>query len=251
MNAAPAPSRRRPLALRPPALRIALAVIAGALLYGGFLWWAAHWHPAPNRWPIQGVAIGSANRPVSWPSLATKGASFAYIDAVTSGTHADANFTAEREAARAAGLRVGAIHHFALCTLASDQAGAFVRLVPREADALPPAVMLDVDAHCPHPPTRALLLSELTTFVNQLETHMGKAVIIAPSADFEARYQVADAINRTLWLRRNWRAPPEDGPPWVIWQANDALRVTGSTGSTRWLVLHNTGTDRQPEGAAG
>lgn len=230
-------------------LRAALAVVLVAVLASGFHWWSTHWRPARSDWPVQGAAVGPANLPVSWPGLQTQGVSFAYIDAVVAGIRSQPSYTSESAAARAAGLRVGAIHHFSVCRLASDQAAAFVRLVPRDDAALPTAITLDTDDSCPHPPTRALMLSELTTFINQIETHMGKAVIIAPSPEFEARYAVDTAINRALWVRRNWRAPAADSPAWVIWQANDALRVTGSVGPTRWLVLHDGGPDGiSPEG---
>ncbi|MFM6854724.1 MAG: GH25 family lysozyme [Sphingopyxis sp.] len=235
------PMRARLVPGRTALRRAALAVGIALVLALALRWWVTHWRPSPADWPMQGVAVGAANAPVRWAGLASQGANFAYIDATTGANGTNAGFTAEQGAARAAGLRVGAIHHFALCALASEQAASFVRLVPRDADALPPAVMLDVDPHCARHPTRALLLSELSTFLNQVETHMGKAAIIAPSADFEQEYSISSAINRAMWLRRTIREPDVDGPPWVMWQANDALRIDGSTGPTRWLVLHDGG----------
>ena len=182
--------------------------------------------------------MGGATRPGSWPSLASQGASFPYIDATDGRGRANPGFTREHDAALASGFRVGAIHHYGLCTMASEQADGFVRLVPRDRDALPTAIILDMDENCPRKPTRALLLTELSTFLNQVETHMGKAAVIAPDAAFEAEYRLSEAINRPLWLRSNRSEPEAEGPAWVIWQANDALTVAGSTGPTRWLVLN-------------
>lgn len=215
-----------------------LALVIGVSVLG---WraWAAHWRPDPAEWPMQGVAIGADNLPVSWPSLASQGAAFAYVDATTGRSVANRGFTREHDAALAAGLRVGAIHHYALCSMANEQAGAFVQLVPREADALPPAIILDLDEACTSTPSRALLLTELSTFLNQVETHMGKAAVIAPSDAFEAEYRVTEAINRPLWLRVNRGEPDAEAGAWIIWQANDQLAITGSTGRTRWLVLND------------
>jgi lysozyme len=227
---------------RPVVIRIMLAVLTIGALLAAYGWWSAHWRPDRAEWPMQGVAIGAANAPVSWPAMAQQGASFAYIDATIGSRWAGPDVLAAVEAARAAGLRVGAVHHFALCSNASEQAAAFVRLIARDADALPPAVMLDIDPACARVPTRALLLSELSTFLNQVETHMGKSAVIAPSSDFEQRYDVRAAINRPLWIRRARSAPAEDSGPWVIWQANDDLRITGATGKVRWLVLNGNGT---------
>lgn len=227
-----------PFPVRRWLIRLAiLLVLAGATATGWKLW-TNGWRPEKSEWPMQGVAIGPDNAPVSWPSLASQGANFAYIDATDGQGRPNHRFTREHAAALATGFRVGAIHHFGLCSLASQQADGFVRLVPRDRDALPPAVILDMDEDCPRKPTRALLLTELSTFLNQVETHMGKAALIAPDEAFEAEYQVSAAINRPLWLRSNRSEPPADGPHWIIWQANDALNVAGSTGPTRWLVLN-------------
>lgn len=219
-------------------LRLVLVAVLVAAAVLGWRAWSTHWRPAKTDWPMQGVAVGADNAPISWPSLASQGASFAYIDATSGRRGVNPGFTREHDAALTTGLRVGAIHHYALCQMANEQAAAFVTLVPREADALPPAIILDMDEGCAHKPTRALLLSELTTFLTQVETHMGKAAVIAPDAAIEAQYQLTGAINRPLWLRSNRGEPDADGPGWIIWQANDALRVTGSTGLTRWLVLN-------------
>ncbi|QJQ33240.1 glycoside hydrolase [Sphingomonas lacunae] len=231
MSAAISPVRRWMIRL------VLLMLLAGAVVIGWKVW-ANGWRPDRSEWPMQGVAIGPENAPVSWPSLASQGANFAYIDATDGTGRANSAFTREQAAARASGFRVGAIHHFGLCTLASQQADGFVRLVPRDRDALPTAIILDLDEACPRKPTRALLLTELSTFLNQLETHMGKAAIIAPDRAFESEYSVSEAINRPLWLRSNRAEPATEGPDWIIWQANDTLKVAGSTGPTRWLVLN-------------
>ena len=219
-----------------------LAIVAVAVF--GYRWWSTHWRPDIALWPTQGVAIGADNAPVSWPSLASQGIGFAYIDA-TSGNHqSNPNFTSALDGARGQGLRVGAIHYYKLCVTAMEQAESFVRLVPRDDAALPPLVMLDVDTSCPHQPTRALLLSELSTFLTQLETHMGKQAIIAPSAAFEEQYSVNAAINRPRMLRTARSEPAADEPAWLLWLANDRLRISGSTGPTRLLVLGTQGAQR-------
>ena len=231
---APYPHRRRRLIRRG---LMALALAATSAL--AWQWWTRHWLPDATQWPIQGVAVGPDNGPISWPSLATQNVRFAYVDATHGATVANAHFSQDHDAATAANIRSGAVHHFDLCAAVGDQAAAFVRLVPREQQALPTLVMLDIDDGCTRQPTRALLLSELTTFLTQIETHMGKPAVIAPSIDFEARFDVARAINRPILVTAIRSEPDADGPPWVLWLANDRLRVEGSTGPTNWLVLND------------
>jgi lysozyme len=225
----------------PPLRRImrwAIALIAAAMLW----LWASSWQPDRDRWPLQGVAVDASNAPISWPTLAATGAQFAYIDAVNRGTQGNRGFTREHDQALAAGLRVGAVHHYALCRMANEQAEAFVRLVPREDAALPAAIIIGDADQCRQRPSRALVLSELTTFLNQIETHLGKPAILAPSAAMDAEFGISRAINRPLWVIRNWREPPADSHrPWVIWQANDRLRSDGAQGAVRRLVLNGAG----------
>src|SRR3546814_10370507 len=73
-----------------------------------------------------------------------------------------------------------------------------------------PVVWLDYDDRCPDRPTRALLLSELATFLAQIEANMGKRSLIASGPNFEADYQVTRGIARTTWLRRDI-FPPDYG----------------------------------------
>jgi lysozyme len=83
----------------------------------------------------------------------------------------------------------------------------------------------------------AAVLSELTTFLNQIETHTGKAAILKLSSKFEARYHVAAAIDRNLWLVRTRFQPDYAGRPWMLWTANPALANPAGEAPLRWVVV--------------
>ena len=142
------------------------------------------------------------------------------------------------KAASAAGLTLGALHHYDPCQPADRQAANFVTVVPRDAKMLPPAVELAAlpDA-CPAHVSDAAVVSELMTFLNQIETHTGKAAILKVSPAFERRYHIARAINRNLWLERD-RVPPDyAGQPFAMWTANSALLTAASDRGLRWVVV--------------
>lgn len=219
-------------------LRIVVAVVlllaAGALA----LWWlAGHWAPSRETYPVQGVAISARNGAVEWPTLRAQGVDFAYL-AATGGTQSrDPAFAANWAGARGAGLRYGAIHGFSLCRRASDQARLFIASVPRDNGALPPVVALDFDAACAARPTRDVVLSELNTFLNEIEAHSGKAAILRIAPPFEAAYAISDGINRTIWLERDLFAPDYAAHPWVLWTASHRRRLRGAEETVDWAVV--------------
>ncbi|MBL0914915.1 MAG: glycoside hydrolase [Sphingopyxis sp.] len=205
------------------------------------MWWAARWTPKREMFPIQGVTISAANGEVHWGSIKAAGADFAYVAATDGTSGIDAMFTKNLAGAREMGVQVGAIHRYSLCQLATDQAANFIRHVPRRADALPAVVWLDYDDRCPDRPTPALLLSELATFLAQVEAPTGKRSLIAPGPAFEADYKVTQGIARTTWLRGDFFEPDYGAHPWAMWQANDYIRLNGADGTVGWNVLRPQG----------
>lgn len=217
--------------------RAIAALVTLAVAAGLILWWASRWAPPREDYPIQGVTLSAANGDVPWGTVKAAGADFAYIGATKGADGVDPAYERNLAAADEANIPTGPVHHFSLCNLAAAQAENFIRHVPRRAEALPTAVWLDFDDDCAERPTRALLLSELATFLAQIEAHMGKQSLIAPSAAFENEYHVTGAIARTIWLRRNFFAPGYGAHPWAMWQANDYLRINGIDGTVGWNVV--------------
>ncbi len=214
---------------------LALLLLLAALCVAGYFY-AQSWRPDRTLYPVQGVALGAANGPIHWGRLRAGGADFAYLDATFGAGREDARFLANRDGARAAKMRFGAVHHYDLCALASDQAGNFDRLVPRDADALPVAVVLDYAKGCDVRPTQAMFESELGGFLAQIESHMGRKAMLAPSAAVVADYDLRP-LKRPLWLTRPFRAPDE-GQKWRLWQASTRARIDGADGNVRWIVIN-------------
>ncbi len=206
-------------------LRLLGALGLAALVAGLFAWWHLHhWQPDRKAFPVQGVEIGSEDGEVNWKAIKAIGADFAYLDASASAFARDPAFGRNLEEARAAKLRVGAVHRYDPCQPAEKQAGNFVTMVPRDAVLLPPAVELDQLAdECPVKTGEAKVESELTTFLNEVETHTGKPALLKVSRQFEKRYAISAAVDRNLWLMRDRFQPGYAGRPWTLWTANRGL----------------------------
>ena len=223
--------------------RSRLRLIGAALLLGliaaGWGWWTLHhWRPARAAYPVQGIEVGSDDGAVAWPAAKAIGASFVYLDASASAFARDPAFVKNLEDARAAKLQVGAVHRYDPCQPAETQAANFVTVVPRDRTMLPPAVDLDLLAEdCPVKVSDAAVTSELMTFLNQIETHTGKATILKISSSFEKRYHIATKIDRNLWLVRTRFQPEYAGRPWMLWTANSRLQSPASDQPLRWVVV--------------
>lgn len=220
-------------------LRVVGAVLLLALVAGVWGWWhMAHWQPPRGGYPVQGVEVGAADGQVDWRAIRAIGANFAYIDASASAFARDAAFVRNLEAARRAGMQAGAVHRYDPCQPGDRQAANFVTVVPRDPKLLPPAVELDLLADdCPVPVGDAAIESELTTFLNQVETHTGKPALLKLTERFESRFGIAARVDRNLWLVRDRFQPDYGGRPWTLWTANAALDNEAGEHPLRWVVV--------------
>jgi lysozyme len=217
--------------------RILLAFFALAISALLLWFFATRWTPSRATYPLQGTDISAAQGEIDWRKVRAGGVDFAYIKASEGTDIRDTRFAENWEAAREAGLRRGATHVFTLCRLARDQATNFIATVPREANMLPAVVSLAFESSCTARPDREVLLSEIALFIEMVEAHTGKAVILYMTKDFEDMYQVSSAIDRSLWLPRMFFAPDYGSHPWVIWQASNQRRIDGIMGPINWNVL--------------
>lgn len=209
--------------------------LAGVAVLAAWLY-ARQWRPGLAEYPVQGIDVSAAQGTIDWPHARADGVDFAYLTATSGGTR-DPVFATNWEASRAAGVRRGAMHRWSLCAPGAAQATGFLATVPREADALPPALVLAFDTDCARRPDRDDVIAALKRFVAAAETHLGKPMVLKVTEDFESAYAVTPEIDRTLWVVANGLAPEYGARPWVMWQASDMHRVNGIDAPVNWNVM--------------
>ena len=135
-------------------------------------------------------------------------------------------------------MQVGAVHVYDLCAPAEAQAANFVTLVPRDKTLLPPAIRIDISSRtCPDVPGEAQMQSELTTFLNQVEKHAEKPVILMVSSAIEKAFHLAARIDRNIWVEQDFLPPAYAGRPWVMWTASSRLRLDAANTPLHWVVV--------------
>nr|WP_247713562.1 glycoside hydrolase family 25 protein [Qipengyuania sphaerica] len=220
---------------------VKLAFLLALLGAGGWLYLQhenAGWRPDEEAYPDQGALVGENDGAVDFKVLKGLGASFVYLEASRGARGKDANFSRNLEAARIAGLQVGAVHLFDPCETADGQSANYVTIVPRDADLLPPAIRLTrTTDECFERVSDAAVQSELLTLVNQIEAHTGAPVVLAPSEVFEDRYRPARRLERALWLDGDRSEPEYAGRPWTVWTANSGYRSDAAETPLRWLAV--------------
>lgn len=227
--------RKRAIPIR---WRIAAALLLAAIGVAGWQGWEfVHWAPSRTAFPVQGALVGQSDGTTDFVALKAVGADFAYLEASVGAKGRDAAFARNLASVRASGLPFGVVHAYDPCVRADRQAANFVTIVPRDEAMLPPAIALDETADdCEPRVSEAEVESELTTFLNQVEGHVGEPAMLKVSRDFEERYGIAARIERNLWLTRDRFQPDYAGRPWTLWTANAWLRSPASDHALRWVV---------------
>lgn len=218
-----------------PKVAVGLAVIA-AILFG--IWQlVAGWRPSRTDFAIQGISMAPGTQPIQWDRVRQDGVDFAYIVATEGADIRHEGFTEAVAGAEGVGIETGAMHIFSLCRLAIDQADNVIRTVPRDATQLPLAVEIETisDSQCAVP-GRSAVLSEIATFLQRVEAHMGKPVILKIDYDFEREFTISYAIDRPLWLERTFLRPDFANRGWALWQSSGSHKVAGIAEPVQWSV---------------
>lgn len=214
-------------------------VLLTLALAAAWLWWdTQRWAPAEDLYQVQGALVDDASGDVNFEMLRALGSDFVYLQASDGQSGHDREFAAHMADARAADLKVGAVHIFDPCVRADAQSANFSVVVPRDRNLLPPAIALSrTGAACEDPVSDAAVESELMTLINQVEMHEGQPAILKLSSAFEDHYGIAAKMDRNIWLESTRLEPRYGGRPWVLWSANMARQVQAAEEPIEWLVL--------------
>jgi lysozyme len=200
---------------------------------------------APWTYAVHGTDVSKYQGKVDWEKARSAGISFAFIKATEGGDRLDERFAEHWAGAAAAGIPRGAYHFFYFCRPAIEQARWFIRHVPKEPDALPPALDMEwnhLSPTCKSRPPADSVRSEMRIFLDAVERHYGKKPIIYTTIDFFDRNELRHFRTHPFWLRSVAGHPSEryGDHPFVFWQYTGTGIVPGIDGDADINVFNGT-----------
>ena len=185
---------------------------------------------------VRGIDVSYYQGDIDWRAVRASGTTFAYIKATEGGDHLDSKFKRNWRAAKAAGVRRGAYHFYSLCRPVREQIAWFEANVPRDPEALPPALDMEwvpISKHCRARLSHARIFADLKMFLASLERHYGKRPVIYATASFHRDVLEGAFPRYPFWLRS------VDGPPgkryafrqWHFWQYSAKGSLPGIRGN--------------------
>lgn len=220
------------------ARKIAVAIIAvtGLLVIGLASWRALrvrepHADVDRGRYPIEGIDISAHNGVVCFDSLAAAGIDFVYLKASEGVSFRDQSFIRNFEAARKAGLAIGAYHFFRFDCDGAMQSVNFLKAIGDLKPDLPLAIDVEEWRNAPGE-TTSIVRERLEVLVALLRAQ-GYQVMIYTNKQGHARF-VRDGFKAhdvpEIWIC-SFTNPPLGHEKWRLWQHSHLGRLPGIRGN--------------------
>jgi GH25 family lysozyme M1 (1,4-beta-N-acetylmuramidase) len=208
--------------------------------------------PAPGGGPtLAGVDVSSHEGTINWQQVAASGARFAWIKSTEGTEFVDSKWTANRAAANAAGLVVGAFHYAQPSSSTSDaaaQADHFVDVSQFQAGDLLPVL----DVEITNGVSTKGMQAWVAAFLNRVYQRTAIHCVIYTSPNFWRENlgdtsQFAASGSSLLWVA-HWTTAAAPSVPasnwggagWAVWQYSDKGIVPGISTPTDLDRLNGT-----------
>jgi lysozyme len=192
---------------------------------------------------VRGVDVSAHQGAIDWDLLKADGVDFAYIKASEGETFNDPRFSRNWYGAEQAGVLRGAYHFFTQCRSGKAQAQNFIRVVPADPNALPPAVDAEHMGPCLQTPAVKDVAAEIAVFLDALQAQYKVRPIIYTTREFHDAYLVGKFPKERFWVRRLLLAPHFRQGQWVFWQYHNWGRRAGVSGPIDLDVFKGTRAD--------
>lgn len=185
-------------------------------------------YPSFAEYPVQGIDVSHHQQKIDWPALDKQAVQFVFIKATEGGNHKDSLFQENWRQARDNDIPAGAYHFFTFCKAGEEQARNYIHYVPKDSIDLPPIVDLEYAGNCQIANRKEDLIHEISAYLDIIEDHYKKKVIIYTTNEFYKNYMVNQFRDNPIWIRDILSRPNlPDGRDWLFWQYTNRGRLDG------------------------
>jgi lysozyme len=187
----------------------------------------------------QGVDVSNYQGEIDFDVLHEQGIQFVFIKATEGNSWVDQRFQENwKKASRCKGLRYGAYHFMSFRTPGSEQASSFINTVPKDKDALPPVVDIELyEEFINSPPSQEHFQETLNPILEAMEKQYGKTPILYTTSYVYNRYILGNYDN-PIWIAdHSLPAALPDGTPWLFCQYSYEGQLEGYDGEEPYIDL--------------
>lgn len=209
---------------------VLLAFTAYGLYTGYYKGYIRMNYPTFADYPVQGIDVSHHQEKIDWGKLDKQAVQFAFIKATEGGNHKDSMFQENWREARDHQILSGAYHFFTFCKEGEEQARNYIHYVPRDSIDLPPIIDLEYGGNCQEANRKEDLILEITRYLEIIEDHYQRKVIIYTTNEFYRNYLMNRFPDNPIWIRDILSEPNlPDGRKWTFWQFANRGRLDGIT----------------------
>ena len=201
--------------------------------------WVPHVRPSLQAGEVHGIDVSNHQGEIDWRRVHADGIDAAMIKATEGDDYTDPQFAKNWSRAADAGVRRGAYHFFTLCSPGAEQAENFLAAAPPEADALAPAIDLELIGACRQRPSQTEVSAELEDFRHAVEEAWGRPLLVYARGDFRSAYDIGVLADNPQWVTHFFVRPRDDA--WTVWQVHYVARVDGIDGGVDLDVVRLDG----------
>jgi lysozyme len=180
---------------------------------------------------VRGVDVSGHQGIIDWDRLKAGSVDFAYIKASEGENFNDPRFSRNWYASEQAGILRGAYHFFTQCRTGKVQAENFIRVVPKDSNALPPAIDAEHMGPCRQSAAVKDVAAEIESFLDALQAHYGVRPIIYTTREFHDAYLAGKFRKERFWIRSLMVPPDFREAQWLFWQYHNDGRRAGISGA--------------------
>lgn len=187
----------------------------------------------------QGVDVSNYQGDIDFEVLHEQGIQFAFIKATEGNAWVDQRFSRNWEnASKCKGLRYGAYHFMSFRTPGMEQAVNFTSTVPKDKQALPPVVDIELyEEFINSPPSQEHFEATLDPILEAMEKEYGKTPILYTTAYVYERY-LQGTYDNPIWIADHSLPPAlPDGTPWMFCQYTYEGQLDGYNGEEPYIDL--------------